>query len=549
VADSLPKVIAAIGPSVFKDYFILVDEIDSFQLDSTYRKSMDLVLDLYKKFPALKRAMLSATKIDFTDPVLGKEPVVSVRYNSTNQRIVELLTTDYKSLHGVVIDQIKKTIEKHPNEKIFIAYNSVKGSLDLAEHLIKDKIATNSEVRILCSQASANTAGKYYHELDSDKLPVKINFFTSAYFTGFDLNEKYHLISVSSSQRSSLALSDRRLKQIAGRSRLGLFSETIIHDYKLLASDEVVTKEELLVASQNQADSILCTKKHYSRSPVLKKMLEGFTSKILNFLEEKKMRFIREDAEGNIVCSYLNIDAHLEAQRVRKELYQNHEALKIQLENTGNKVNQTLLHSDTDVPKSSLSQVDRNNQILNAISLISKSTSALDIDNHLKYTKLTTLEKIILKEYRKIYKFVEKDQMLDLVKSRLLDKTDIRKFKTLMQSAEFYVRPNSDMVVSFFNQNFPIQDKGKTGMKKEKLNKQQIVMRMQMFLTQIGVPVSELTEVSAVRLLKSLRKIYKKSENGNIVYTITGSNPLKIPVVKQRSKLNAEDVFAANFNY
>jgi hypothetical protein len=139
--------------------------------------------------------------------------------------------------------------------------------------------------------------------------------------------------------------------------------------------------------------------------------------------------------------------------------------------------------------------------------------------------------------------------MLDLVKSRLLDKTDIRKFKTLMQSAEFYVRPNSDMVVSFFNQNFPIQDKGKTGMKKEKLNKQQIVMRMQMFLTQIGVPVSELTEVSAVRLLKSLRKIYKKSENGNIVYTITGSNPLKIPVVKQRSKLNAEDVFAANFNY
>jgi hypothetical protein len=533
VADSLPKVIAAIGPSVFKDYFILVDEIDSFQLDSTYRKSMDLVLDLYKKFPALKRAMLSATKIDFTDPVLGKEPVVSVRYNSTNQRIVELLTTDYKSLHGVVIDQIKKTIEKHPNEKIFIAYNSVKGSLDLAEHLIKDKIATNSEVRILCSQASANTAGKYYHELDSDKLPVKINFFTSAYFTGFDLNEKYHLISVSSSQRSSLALSDRRLKQIAGRSRLGLFSETIIHDYKLLASDEVVTKEELLVASQNQADSILCTKKHYSRSPVLKKMLEGFTSKILNFLEEKKMRFIREDAEGNIVCSYLNIDAHLEAQRVRKELYQNHEALKIQLENTGNKVNQTLLHSDTDVPKSSLSQVDRNNQILNAISLISKSTSALDIDNHLKYTKLTTLEKIILK----------------LVKSRLLDKTDIRKFKTLMQSAEFYVRPNSDMVVSFFNQNFPIQDKGKTGMKKEKLNKQQIVMRMQMFLTQIGVPVSELTEVSAVRLLKSLRKIYKKSENGNIVYTITGSNPLKIPVVKQRSKLNAEDVFAANFNY
>ena len=53
VADSLKKVIDTLTAnkvSVFKDYFILIDEIDSFQLDSTFRKSMDYCIEIYKKF-------------------------------------------------------------------------------------------------------------------------------------------------------------------------------------------------------------------------------------------------------------------------------------------------------------------------------------------------------------------------------------------------------------------------------------------------------------------------------------------------------------------
>ncbi len=548
VADSLPKVVDAIGSDVFKDYFLLVDEIDSFQLDSTYRKSMELVLDIYKNFPQSSRAMLSATKIDFTDPILCKEPVTSVRYDNPKSRTIDVMTTDSFNLHGVIIDHIKYLQATYPDDKIFVAYNTVKGSLDLCEHLIKEKIAAEKEVRILCSQASASIAEKYYQELDSEELPAMINFFTSAYFTGFDLSEEYHLISVSSNRRPSLALSDRRLKQIAGRSRSGLISETVIHDYSILSNQEETTKEKLLEASNNQADALTCSKKHYSRSPVLKQILESFTSKVLGFLEEKRLRFIREDNDGKIVCSYLNLDAFLESQRVRKELYQSNDALTKQLTLSGNTVKQTLVHSDTSVEKTVLSLADRNKQIETAIGIIRRSTKASELAIHLKHANLTSLEKSILSEYHKIYNYVDKEPMLKLIEDGLLDKKDTRKFKTLMQSAEFHVRSSGDMVVDLMDRHFPIQPGGKS-LNKEKLSSHQIKVRMEMLLSQIGAPTSALEEVSAVRLLKSLRKVYKKSENGKIVYIVNGSNPLKIPVVKQRMRVNAEDIFAAYFQY
>jgi hypothetical protein len=98
------------------------------------------------------------------------------------------------------------------------------------------------------------------------------------------------------------------------------------------------------------------------------------------------------------------------------------------------------------------------------------------------------------------------------------------------------------------DRHFPIQPGGKS-LNKEKLSSHQIKVRMEMLLSQIKAPTSALEEVSAVRLLKSLRKVYKKSENGKIVYIVNGSNPLKIPVVKQRMRVNAENIFAAYFQY
>lgn len=96
VADSLFKVITAIGDKRLKDFFLLIDEIDSFQMDSTYRKSMELCLDIYKTFPETNRAILSATRIDFSDDTLKKEPVTFIKYQNPGKRQIEVICRSHE---------------------------------------------------------------------------------------------------------------------------------------------------------------------------------------------------------------------------------------------------------------------------------------------------------------------------------------------------------------------------------------------------------------------------------------------------------------------
>lgn len=272
--------------------------------------------------------MISATRIDFTDPILAKEPITFIKYDNQKPRNITVVTTNRSSLQGVSIDAINKIIVNSPQDKIFVAYNSVLGSLSLANHLVKNDFVSKDRIKILCSGASSGSVGDYYHELNSDLMPGQINFFTSAYFTGFDLKESYHLLSISGNTNEIQALSDRRLKQIAGRCRTGLLSETIIHDlYSFDENDQELSRDSLIETSKIQADAMACNKKHYSKSLVLKEILHEFNSKMLAFLEAKNLRYVREDKDGNIVTSYLNIDAHLESIRVRNTLYRTKVAL------------------------------------------------------------------------------------------------------------------------------------------------------------------------------------------------------------------------------
>ena len=77
VADSLWKVIKymknKIGENVYRDYFLMVDEIDTLQSDGHFRKALEDVIDYYLKFKMQKRCLVSATVKEFSNPDLEKE--------------------------------------------------------------------------------------------------------------------------------------------------------------------------------------------------------------------------------------------------------------------------------------------------------------------------------------------------------------------------------------------------------------------------------------------------------------------------------------------
>ena len=80
VADSLRKVMEKIEPRL-RDWYIMVDEIDSYQSDSTYRnRALGWVMDYFFKFPERQRCLVSATMRPFSNPEILKMPVIEVNF-------------------------------------------------------------------------------------------------------------------------------------------------------------------------------------------------------------------------------------------------------------------------------------------------------------------------------------------------------------------------------------------------------------------------------------------------------------------------------------
>ena len=77
VADSLWKVIKAIGKD-YNDYFLMLDEIDTFQTDSGYRERLENTMDDFFRFK--NSCVVSATLGNFSNPKLMEKPLIVFDY-------------------------------------------------------------------------------------------------------------------------------------------------------------------------------------------------------------------------------------------------------------------------------------------------------------------------------------------------------------------------------------------------------------------------------------------------------------------------------------
>ena len=245
VADSLYKVIDAIGKSVYDTYFLMVDEIDIYQSDSTFRPALENAMDYYFKFDYQKRCLVSATIRDFCNPKINEEDVININYTQPQRRQIFLVNTD--NPHAILKEIIEGIFANRPGEKIFIAYNKILFIRQIIENLSPE---CKRECAILCSDASRDHAGTTYYKSGlarNNTLPKRINFATNPYFAGIDVNEKFHLISVSNVEFLYTLLSPDRYLQIAGRCREkeGVYSETIVYNTKpYIVKDDSKKKEK-----------------------------------------------------------------------------------------------------------------------------------------------------------------------------------------------------------------------------------------------------------------------------------------------------------------
>lgn len=322
VADSLSALInTLVNEKVdLTEYFLMIDEADRTQLDVSYRSTMEGVLKIYKKHNPLKRCMITATPIKFNDPDLAKESYHKYQYDKPVSRNIKLFHTNT----GVncLVEKALKLFET-TEDKIVIAINEVSLAADVAQSLVSLGVPKEA-IKILCSPASKIKAGSFYGTLDSSILPVRVTLKTSAYFNGFDLDDRYHLFTYIQSNRPHHILSEKTLKQIAGRCRHkdGLLSENIIcQDYdKAKHSHKRYSLAELEHAANKVIDALKCVDSHLKHSPILKDQ----ASVIFGDMTEKTSIYgyplvVLKDSKH--VISYLSIDAILEVNLVMNTQY------------------------------------------------------------------------------------------------------------------------------------------------------------------------------------------------------------------------------------
>ena len=423
VADSLGRLLGIIGKN-YKDYFLMIDEVDVLQTDNNFRPQLENVIDYYFMFPSKNRCMVTATMKEFNNPLLKKECKFSITWTYNARRDVKLLHTNN------IIQAVIEKVISHPTEKVFIAYNSILQIRNIIASLDEE---TRKECAILCSEASIKEAGEYFAPKlgDNDTLPARINFATCCYFTGIDIEDSYHLITVSDVRRSHSMLTLDRMTQIHGRCRKvnGILSETII--YNTLGYVSVMeSMDSYTVTLLNKAKKVLKVIESADNIMQGDHTLTDLFAMVKEAIREKAQERIagnelinltRKDVYGKDVPAYLNIDYIIE----RTELYASYfmpETLKEVLSKQVKIISYKSLNYDVSPEQSSIEKANKDAQnkltdsnIQDAIKYIKtlSTTGQLNDNTLYSYTRYCRSKtKIFLERFIKLYRYVDLDSLL-----------------------------------------------------------------------------------------------------------------------------------------
>ena len=424
VADSLGRLLGIIGKENYKDYFLMVDEIDVLQTDNNFRPQLENVIDYYLMFPLKNRCMVTATMKEFSNPHLKTECRFPITWKYNTHRNIDLLHTD-----NVTQAVIEKVIS-HPTEKVFIAYNSILQIRNIIASLDEE---TRKECAILCSEVSIKEAGEYFAPKlgDNDTLPARINFATCCYFTGIDIEDSYHLITVSDVRRSHSMLTLDRMTQIHGRCRKdnGILSETIIYNtlgyVSVMESMEkdtatLLNKAQKVLKVLESADTI--SQGDYTLTDLFAIIKEAIREKAQERIAGNELiNLTRKDVYGKDVPAYLNIDYIIE----RTELYASYfmpETLKEVLRKQVKIISYKSLNYDVSPEQSSIEKANKDAQnkltesyiqeAINNIKLLS-TTGQLNDNTLYSYTRhCRSKTKIFLERFIKLYRYVDLDSLL-----------------------------------------------------------------------------------------------------------------------------------------
>lgn len=540
VADNLGKLITILGEEVYNTYFLMVDEIDLLQADSSFRPTLENVIDYYFRFNIKNRCLISATINKFSNPLFDRECTFTINNVSNKKRNIRLLHAENFAVEEsketrsttIINTIIKNEILTHPQEKILIAYNSVKEARKII-HLLEDNL--KEECAILCSEFSKNEAGIYYNTLSDDfELSKRVIFITCCYFTGVDINDKYHLITVANKNIPYQTLSIDRMTQIYGRCRVegGILSDTIIfhtiREFSLLFDEDMINYKDRLIEKAHKVISLYDLADTLPQGDkVLENLFEVIKQAIQSKAVEKLSReapveLTRKNINGGYVPAYLNIDSLVEKRELDRGLYCNLESFKSALEKAGHTIIEI---NNVIIDKKEIDFAEENNYqeqlVLDSIRKTISSIKTLDnindtlLQNTIKASK--GKKRIFVERYLKLYHYIDSDTLIGLLEE-LIDSNN-KAFRTINNAVMFWALDDEHSLKNDLNNAFII---GKTYTGDEIFEKIQNIVTYHSFKI-----IDKNTSVSFLRA-------YFETKRPKGSYKIIKTNPLDLTAYKNR---------------
>lgn len=458
VADSLHKLIKDLGDKK-TEYFLMVDEIDSYQYDSSYRPSLENVIDYYFEFPSKQRCMVSATIGDFTNPLLNEEPVIEVMFNKPHKRNISLYHTNNAAL--TTAKKIQELRKKYPNDHILVAYNSIKRGVLPVIELLSDE--DKQECAVLCSKDSKPYVEEYYIELEHQQLTKKITLMTCTYFVGVDIKQPFHLISVADVKVLHTLLSLDKFQQIAGRCRVpnGLLSESIIYtsnDNMISISSSAEIKDEVLndanmLISYVEACSFINKNLVARNFPSMDIDIEVFAKNMKKrYYGSNMLQIIRKTNAGKLTPFYFNIDGLIIQNTLLENLYADKKNLYNSLEAENNVDYQEIVEDVEDNAQVN-DKVDEKMRMTDdaCFNMIYERMESLENPNSEDYIraadeilikgidgrKVTRVNQKILDRFKELIEYVPFDSLLTKLQELSIESSE-KKYEKFVQEVMFW---------------------------------------------------------------------------------------------------------------
>lgn len=453
VADSLPKVIDAIDDDVYKDFFLMIDEIDSFQMSSVFRPKLETSIDYFLKF--CNGCLVSATLKEFSNPQLNKYPKYTIKVKPSvdeiklteSNNLIKTSKIYIKQFYDALNDPTKTRVTE--NDVLLVAYNSVSDIVKIVSILDDD---VKPHCNILCSPSSKKKCiidgVDYFSSLEDSKAPAKINFFTSSYFVGIDITDRSHIILIANSQKPHTLLSLEAIQQIIGRSRVNTGRIGLIKDQ----DDNLgvpIPIEELVKTAQRQINAINCVSKHLGEDLYLGTTLDNIRDGIINSSRGGiNCSLSRKDINGIYNISWFNLDAFYASEVTKFTLYKNTEVFQKALIANGYKVDRLNDRKDNFTAKENeiLNIVDE--QIIeNTIALKKEAIDKLESQNgEIDRFSLVGVQNDVVNYFERLNKYISLNDSIKFLKENYAEKKDARIINTICMACEIYfLDPNHNV--------------------------------------------------------------------------------------------------------